>query len=158
MNVQIISANNPIKRIYIAAATLNEFRGHKNVEVQLFRTGGDQEEAGELLKLDLVGPPSPEMPAELLGGATREAAIACLQEAFTQEEIDDLVRYLKERYDGQFSNLTICPVNLPIPLGVGPLALIPESETSGFINFDLAPGYELPFTFKGYYDLAETAS
>lgn len=140
------------ERIYIAAATLKELRGRKNVEVQLFRPGATAEEMAALRDQGLVGDPPPEMPKELLAGATMENALACLLEAFTAAETEQLAAYLQERYADQVERLVICPMTLPVPLGVGPLAQIPESDSSGFLNFDLAPDYPLPFRFRGFYE------
>lgn len=146
-------ADAPIERIYIAAATLANFRGYSDVELQLFRTGAAQEELERLKEKNLVGPPDPSMPTDALAGATEQAALECVLEAFTETEIQKLADYLEERYSGQFNELNICPMDLPVPLGVGPLAKIPESENTGFINFDLAPDYPLDFGFRGYFDL-----
>lgn len=155
METEFVQApeDSPLERIYIAAAVLRNFHGLENVEIQLFRSDARPEELEELKDKELVGPAEPEMPAELLAGATREAALACLLEAFRKEEIEELLAYLARRYGDHIERLTVCPIELPVPLGVGPLANIPEGKTSGFINFDLAPDYPLPFKFRGYYDL-----
>lgn len=153
IDMTMASKNAPIKRIYIAAATLKEFRGRKNLEVQLVRTGAKPEEIEACKGLGLVGAAPADMPEEILAGATEEAALACLMEAFTEEEAKELCEYMEKRYGGQISQLTVGPFELPVPLGVGPLAQIPESDSSGFLNFDEAPDYPLKFKFKGFYDL-----
>lgn len=155
MEIKKIKASEPIERIYIAAAELPNFRGKHHVEVQLFRSGITPEEIEACSGLDLVGPAPNDMPPEILKGATKEAALECALEAFTEEEAEQLCSYLQERYANQISKLTICPMTLPVPLGIGPLGKIPETATAGFINFDQAPGYALPFSFRGYYDLGE---
>lgn len=143
----------PDQRLYIVAATLRDFRGRQNLEVQIFRAKADAAELELLRGKNLVGSPDPDMPAELLAGATEDAALECLLEAFTANELELVESYLKSRYGEHITELTICPMPLPIPLGVGPLGKIPEGENSGFINFDLAPDYPLPFAIKGYYEL-----
>lgn len=153
MKIEKRLTTGPLERIYIAACELAQFRGGKNVEVQLFRTGATPAELAALGDKDWVGAPPADMPAELLQGATREAALQCLLEAFTEKEIEELCEYLQKRYGNQITRLTICPMNLPVPLGVGPLGQIPETESSGFIKFDEAPGYNLNFGFRGYFDL-----
>lgn len=157
MQIEMIKApeNIPLERIYIAAATLRSFQNKKDVEVHLLRIGATPAEMAELAKLDIVGPPEPDIPAQILAGATREAALACLLETFTGAEVEQLARYLEERYSEQISRLMIGPMDLPVPLGAGPLAAIPESASSGFINFDLAPDYPLDFRFKGFYISSE---
>lgn len=142
-------------RQHIAAITLKNFHGRENVEAQLFRVGATREEMEEARALNLVGPPPAGMPPEILAGATEDAALECVLEAFTSEEAGQMLDYLRDRYADQIESIAICPMDLPAPLGVGPLAKLPESETSGFINFDRAPGYSLPFAFKGYYDLEQ---
>lgn len=142
-----------IERRYIAMVTLNNFRGHANVDVHLFRIGADSAEMEALKPLKLVSPVSPEIPSAILAGATEENALACLLETFTKEEASLMKEYLDASYGDQINSLVFCPMELPIPLGLGPLAKIPESSRAGFINFDLAANYNLPFKFKGYYDL-----
>lgn len=156
MKLNITQAEGSIlpERIYVAAAVLKEFRGRENVEMQLFRPGAPIEEARELERFNPIGDPPADMPAEVLAGATREAALACLLECFTFAEIEKLAAYLQERYPDHIVELAACPMDLPAPLGLGPLGAIPESETSGFINFDQAPDYPLDFKFKGFYDLS----
>ena len=141
------------KRIYIASAILNNFRGQKNVEVQLFRSGYAEDELESLRGKNLVAPPDPSIPPEIIAGATEDSALRCLLEAFTQEECDQMLKYFKERYDDQISQINIAPLGLPLPFGLGPLEEIPQGEKSGFINFDKAPDYDLPFNIKGWYDL-----
>lgn len=141
------------ERLYIVAAALREFRGKQNLEAQIFRAKADMDELVPLRGKNLVGPPDPAMPKELLAGATEDAALECLLEAFTENELKQLEKYLGDRYGEHIISLDICPMPLPIPLGVGPLGKIPEGEKSGFINFDLAPDYPLPFAVKGYYEL-----
>ena len=117
-----------LPRRYIAVATLNNFRGKKNVEAHIFRTGASENEMEALKYKNLVSPADPSVPAEVLSGATEEMALACLLEAFTRDEALKLANYLENRYKTQISRLEICPMNLPAPFGIGPLAMIPETE------------------------------
>lgn len=149
----VSGADAPLKRIYIASAILKNFRGHQSLQIHLLRSGAGGEELEAIRDLGLVGPPDPAMPAELLAGATEEAALRCILESFTEEECDLLAEYLESRYGDQIEKLSICPLELPAPLGVGPLGDIPESASSGFINFDEARDYPLPFRFKAFYQL-----
>lgn len=142
------------ERIYIAAIVLANFHGKEHVEVQLFRPVIDKNELDKIRGAGYVGKPDPDMPKQLLEGATEDAALECIMESFTIEETLKLEEYLKERYGEQIEKMTICPIELPVPLGVGPLGAIPESSSSGFINFEKAPDYPLDFPLKGYYDLA----
>lgn len=156
MECEFVWAENDenLPRRYIAVATLNNFRGKKNVEAHIFRTGATDEEMESIRGRELVSPPDPSVPAEVLKGATEDMALACLLEAFTREEALKLASYLENRYKTQISRLEICPMTLPAPFGIGPLSMIPEGETSGFINFDKASDFNLGFSFKAYYELS----
>lgn len=151
MDMRLDKPVNAPERIFIGAVVLKSLRGQDHVEVQLFRTGA-AESIEELKGKGLVCAPDPAIPTELLSGATEEAALECLLETFTGEEAWQIAKYLEERYGDHVESIVFCPMDLPVPLGVGPLARIPETESSGFVNFDLAPDYPLPFSFKGFYE------
>lgn len=144
----------PLQRIYIMVATLRAFKGRRHVDVHIFRHGASEEELAALESLELVGAPDPSVPPEALQGATREAALRCMLEAFTAEESRALLEYLEQRYAEHIEKITVCPLDLPVPLGVAPLAAIPEGKSTGFIRFDAVPNYPLSFTVRGFYDLA----
>ena len=145
-------------RIYVLGATLKAFRGQRHVETHIIRHGATEEELAALRGKGLVAPPDPAMPAALLEGATEDRALACLLEAFTLEESEALAAWLEKRYADRIEKLVICPLDLPVPLGVGPLGEIPEGGQTGFIRFDAAPGYDLPFAARAFYDLSAQAS
>lgn len=157
MKIEINEAKDEFNwnRRYIIEAKLKNFRGHADVRAHIFRPGATEEEMKECLAKNLVGPPAPEMPQALLEGMTEKMALECLLETFTLPEAKELAKWLEKHYSGQIAQLDICPISLPVPLGVGPLAGIPESQTAGFINFDLAKNYDLGFLAKAYYDLNE---
>lgn len=156
MEINFIQADEePIfPRTYVATLRLANFKGRKDVEAHVFRYDYPKSELEEAAGLNLVGPADPSMPAELLAGATKEQALKCVLEAFTEEESELLAEYLKDKYADQITSLYIAPLSLPAPLGVAPLAEIPEGEESGFIKLDKAPGYSLPFKARAYYDLS----
>ena len=155
MKKQCIAApdNAPLDRIYIVAATLNVFKGRRHVEVHIFRHGAADEELAALEGKNLVGPPDPAVPPQALQGATEEAALRCLLEAFTAEESQALAAYLEQRYAEHIEKITVCPLELPVPLGVAPLGGIPEGKSTGFIRFDAVPDYPLSFVARGFYHL-----
>lgn len=140
------------ERIFMGAATLKSLRGSPGVEIQLFRYGHG-ENIDTLKDKSLVAPPDPAIPAEVLSGASEAAALEFILEAFTSEEAEAIAHYLAERYNDQIENVIFCPMDVPVPLGVGPLAKIPETAGSGFIKFDLAPDFPLPFKFRGYFEI-----
>ena len=144
----------PLDRIFIVAATLNTFKGRRHLDVQIFRPGAKDAELEAIKGLGLVAPADPAVPAEVLQGATEEAALRCILESFTHDESQALVKYLEQRYADQIEKITVCPLDLPVPLGVSPLAGLTESKTTGFIRFDAVRDYPLPFPAYGFYDLA----
>lgn len=144
-------------RVYVLGATLKAFRGQRHVETHIIRHGATEEELAALRGKGLVAPPDPAMPAALLEGATEDRALRCLLEAFTAEESETLAAWLERRYADRIEKLVICPLELPVPLGVGPLGEIPEGGQTGFIRFDAAPGYSLPFAARAFYDLSAHA-
>ena len=146
------------ERIYVLGATLKAFRGKRHVETRIIRHGASEEELAGLRGKGLVAPPDPAMPPALLEGATEDRALACLLEAFTAEESEALAAWLQARYADRIEKLVICPLDLPVPLGVGPLGEIPEGGETGFIRFDAAPGYDLPFAARAFYDLSAQTS
>ncbi|MDO5484599.1 MAG: hypothetical protein Q4F27_06780, partial [Desulfovibrionaceae bacterium] len=57
----------PLDRVYIVAVILNAFKGRRHVEAHLFRHGADAAELAALLdRADLVGPPDPAVPPQVL--------------------------------------------------------------------------------------------
>ena len=144
----------PLDRIYIMALTLRTFKGRRHVDVHVFRHGASADELAALLDRGLVGPPAPDVPPQVLQGATQEAALRCILEAFTTEETQILAEYLERRYGGHIEKITVCPLDVPVPLGVAPLSGITEGKTTGFIRFEAVLDYNLPFVVWGFYDLA----
>ncbi|MBQ7617316.1 MAG: hypothetical protein IJS50_00415, partial [Desulfovibrio sp.] len=110
------------------------------------------EELEALKGRELVGPPDPEVPAEVLQGATEEGALRYVLENFTREEVDQFLPYLKERYAELIEKVIIAPLEIPVPLGAGSIGALPATASSGFICFDKAPNYPLNFAVRAYFD------
>ena len=143
----------PLDRIYIITLTMHTFKGRRNVEAHLFRAEPDPAEFQSLRDKALIGKPCAEPGDSQLPRGTEDDALQAILEAFTAEEGNLLLDYLKERYADQILRVTVCPLELPIPLGVVPLSAIPEGKTMGFIRFDAVRDYPLPFAVRGFYDL-----
>ncbi|MCL2123514.1 MAG: hypothetical protein FWH34_05440 [Desulfovibrionaceae bacterium] len=143
----------PLDRIYIITLTLHTFKGRRNVEAHLFRADPDPAELQSLRDKGLVGKPCVEPDAGRLPHGAEDDALQTVLEAFTAEEGNLLLDYLKERYAEQILRVTVCPLELPVPLGVAPLSAIPEGKTMGFIRFDAVRDYPIPFAVRGFYDL-----
>lgn len=139
-------------RVYGIDAILRNFKGCQHLEITLFRYGATQEELEALDPDVLVGAPDPQIPKEVLQGATKERALACILENFTKEEVDQFLAYLRERYEDLVEKVIVAPLDIPIPLGAGPLAQLPATANSGFICFDKAPNYPLSFAVRAYFD------
>lgn len=156
MEMEIVPCATPplLERCHIGYAVLSNFRGHADVEIHLFRSGASEAELEDLRGKDLVGPPDPSAPPQALAGATEEAALRSILECFTYAECQQLAAYLQKHYEQQIRKLILCPMDFPVPLGVGPLASYPQTRTSGFVNFDEAQNYDLPFAVKAYYELS----
>jgi len=142
-----------LDRIYIITLIMHTFKGRRNVEAHLFRADPNPAEVESLRGKKLVGTPCDGLGDSQLPHGTEDDALQVVLEAFTAEEGNLLLDYLKERYADQVSRVTVCPLALPIPLGVVPLSAIPEGKTMGFIRFDAVRDYPLPFAVRGFYDL-----
>ena len=151
MEFRIIAASPfvTLERVYLIQVSLKSFKGRRDVIVYLFRTDTNKEELKELEELDVVSPADDDTPEN----ASKADALLSLLEAFTAEEGNLVLDYLKDRYDEQISEVVVSPVELPIPLGMVPFSAIPEGKTMGFIRFDAVADYSLPFIVHGFYDL-----
>lgn len=143
----------PLERIYIITATMKTFKGRRDVEVHLFRADPDIAELDTLRAMNVVGKPSNETPVGCSTPEAAEDALRSVLEAFTAEEGNALLEYLDKRYADQFAKVVVCPLEIPVPLGVVPLSAIPEGKAMGFINLSAVRDYPLPFAVRGFYDL-----
>lgn len=152
MEVSIVPAegNEPIERIHVVSITIRTFKGRRDVEAHLFKTGASIENVADYPWQNLIGPPlDPENPG------SPEGVKRMLAEAFTPDERDRVVEYLRDRYATRLTCISACPLSLPIPQGVRALSDIPEGKTLGFIHFSRVRNYTLPFGIQGFYDLAQ---
>ncbi len=153
MEYRIIAASplTELDRVYLIQATLKSFKGRRDVAVYLFRTDTSEDELNQLRDLDLVDKAKSDTPED----ASPEAALRSVLEAFTAEEGNIVLEYLKERYEEQISEVVVSPIEIPVPLGMVPFSAIPEGKSMGFIRFDAVADYHLPFVVHGFYDLEE---
>lgn len=140
----------PVERCHVMTMVVKSFKGRRDVDVHLFRPDFDPAEAEAIDWNPLIGDPmhpdlndDPELPRRIV------------MEAFTAEERDQVVEYLKERYEGKLESINASPMGFPVPLGMPPLSAMPEGKTIGFIRFEKTPRYPLPFAMHGMYDLAQ---
>ena len=150
INVKSSPVPPPADRAYVLSIVIRSFKGRRNVEVHLFRPDYSEAELDDYDWDRLIGEPiEPGMEFDPLGSRK------VLLEAFTEQERDMLVEYLKNRYESRLAHITAMPMEFPIPLGLTPLSSIPEGKSIGFIRFDQIPNYTLPFAVHGLYDLAQ---
>ncbi len=152
MEIDIVPAEGslPVKRAYTLSIVIKSFKGRKDVEVHLFRPEWNPAEAqlydwnallGDILVPDLE--------------VSLESCRRVVLEAFTEEERDQLVDYLKGRYKDRLAAIRSCSLNFPIPLGLVALSELTEGKDTGFVNFDKVPNYPLPFPARGFFDLSQ---
>ncbi len=151
MEVNITEAENPlVPRIYFITMVIKSFKGRRDVEVHLFRPDFDEAEMQSYDWNALLGDAlHPNIPAD------PDKSVKVLMEAFTREERDAVLEYLKTRYADRLEEINTGPVDLPVPLGLPPLSELPEGKTIGFIRLDQTPNYPLSFAVRGMYDLAQ---
>ncbi len=136
----------PCPRGHVATVCIRAFKGRKDVLVHLFRPQWDPAEEGgypwaELVREDAAGG----------RGNSREV----LMESFTAAEMDRIVEYLAGRYAERLTRISTNVLEFPLPGGLLPLRSMPEGKDMGRIRFEIVPGYLLPFTVHGLYDLSQ---
>ena len=141
----------PVKEGYAISMVIKTFRGHKYVEVHLFRP--DWEDSRDAQSYDwtkLLGDPIDKNISSNPLGSRK-----VLLESFTLEERDMVIDYMKKRYISRLSAINSRPLQFPIPLGLIPLSEIPEDGDVGCIHFEEIHNYTLPFPVHGLYILSQ---
>ena len=152
VKLNIINSRNelPVKKGYTISLIIKKFKGHKNVEVHLFRPDWDEKEACSYDWSKLLGDPiDRNVPFDPV--SSRKV----LLESFTIEERDMIMDCMKKRYVSRLSAINSRPLDFPIPLGLIPLSEIPEDDDIGCIRFEEIPNYTLPFPVHGIYILSQ---
>lgn len=136
-------------RGHVATICIRVFKGRKEVIAHLFRPEWTLEETGYDWKQLVLEDPDHD-PATSRGNS-REVVL----ESFTREEMDQIVEYLAGRYADRLTRITTSTLAFPLPAGLLPLRSMPEGKDIGRIRFEIVPGYALPFTVHGLYDLSQ---
>lgn len=146
--IDIINGDLPINRGYAVSMIIKSFKGRRDVEVHLFRPEWPENDLEEISVEELFGPP-------VMEGAEQnpEKDINLLLEAFTKEERDRVIDYLKEHYSSRLACIISTPMEFPVPSGLPPLSSISEGKDIGFIKFEKVPHFNLPFALRGLYNL-----
>jgi hypothetical protein len=152
MELNIVTSQNelPVKKGYTISLIIKKFKGHKDVEVHLFRPDWDEKEAQHYDWLKLLGDPI-DRDAPIDPISSRKV----LLESFTIEERDMIMDYMKKRYVSRLSAINSRPLDFPIPLGLIPLSEIPEDNDIGCVRFEEIHNYTLPFPVHGLYILSQ---
>ncbi len=141
-------SNPPCPRGYVAAICIRCFKGRKDVLAHLFRPSWDQSETGGYAWTSLIR--QGVEPATPRGNSQN-----VILESFTHDELEQLVRYLAERYADRLVRIATNVLDFPVPAGLLPLGSMPEGKDMGRIRFEIVPGYALPFPMHGFYDLTQ---
>ena len=152
MEINILSpaAPLPVQRSWVMSMTIRSFKGRRDVDVHLFRPSWSEDEEASLDAASLIGDPlTPDSTGDPSGSRR------IILEAFTAQERDQLVAYLKEHYASRLTGLTCAPLDFPVPLGLTPLSAMDEGKSIGLIRFERIPHFQLPFAVRGLYDLSQ---
>ncbi|WP_419787744.1 hypothetical protein [Pseudodesulfovibrio sp.] len=123
---------------------IRSFKGRRNVEVHLFRASWSPEDEQAQDWDTLISPsPAPDDPSRRV-----------VMEAFSDEERDHLINYLKEQYSTRLTALRSRPLAFPVPTGMAGLSQAQPDKDLGFIEFTRIPSYPLEIPLKGLYDLS----
>lgn len=135
----------PCPRAYVATICIRVFKGRKDVIVHLFRP---EPTPAETFAWDQL---VEESAADAGRGDSREVIL----ESFCREELEQIVTYLAGRYADRLTAITTNVLHFPLPAGLLSLGSMPEGKDIGRIRFEIVPGYTLPFTVHGLYDLSQ---
>lgn len=144
-NPQVIP---PCPRGFTATMTIRSFKGRKDVVAHLFRPDQSPHEDQDY---DW---------SQLIYKSDKSSSDRCdtkevILESFTQEELNQLVDYLSQRYADRLVNICTNVLSYPLPTGLLPLKAMPEGKDMGRIRFEIVPNYPLSFIVHGFYDLSQ---
>jgi hypothetical protein len=139
----------PIDRAYVISMTIISFKGRRDVQVHLFRPAWDPEEEKGMPWDKLLGEPVSEE-----ADADPVQSRKVIMEAFTREERDEIVDYLKSRYSSRLKSIDSAPFEFPLPTGLPPLSGLSAGEHFGIMKLEIVPNYPLPYPVHGFFDLS----
>lgn len=135
----------PTQRAYALSMTIRTFKGRSDVQVHLFRPSWEQSEETAFQWSELI-----QSASEADMAASRKVIL----EAFTKDECDQIVSYLKEHYSSRLTAIHGAPMEFPVPAGLPALCDCTEGKSVGFIRFEKIPHFDLPLELRGLYDLS----
>ncbi|MDZ7760322.1 MAG: hypothetical protein U5L00_08725 [Desulfovermiculus sp.] len=142
--------DSPVARGFAISMVVSIFRGHKDVEIHLFRAHWDAEEEGQYDWQKILGEPlRRDQPVDPEG--SRQVFL----ETLNREEKDALIDYLQTRYAAKLSSIKVSLLPLPIPIGLTPLSSVAENQKFGRIHLHKIPHYPLQFAIDGLFSLSQ---
>lgn len=150
LNIVAPERETPVPRAHVVSMTIKTFKGRRNVEFHLYRAAWGSDELQRYDWDALLG--RVEHPES---GIDPENSRKVLLEAFTPEERDQLLEYVRHRYGPKLESIFSCTLNFPIPRGLAALSDIAEGKSVGRIRLDNVPNYTLSFPVHGLFDLSQ---
>ena len=139
-----------VDRGYVVSMVVSKFRGHKDVEIHLFRAQSSSQEASSYDWGKLLGDPiRRDQPIDPEG--SRQVFL----ETFSRGEKEALISYLQDRYAHKLTSIKISLLPLPIPMGLTPLSSVAEDQRFGRIHLHKIPHYPLEFDVDGLFSLSQ---
>lgn len=134
----------------VLSMVVSQFRGHKDVEIHLFRAHWDADEEAHYDWEKLLGEPlRMDQPIDPKG--SRQVFL----ETLSMEEKETLITYLQERYADRLRSIKASLLPLPIPIGLTPLSSVAEGQRFGRIHLHKVPNYPLQFAVDGLFSLSQ---
>lgn len=149
INIAPADISLPVERAHVLSMTIKAFKGRRDVDIHLFRACWNQEEESSFDWNTLLAPTREDDDTTELPECRN-----IVLEAFTEDERDTIINYLKAQYSTRITSITSSTLSFPIPAGLMPLSNVEEGKSIGFIIFEKIPSYSLGLPLKGLYDLS----
>lgn len=147
---QTIGQEPAVDRGYVVSMVVSKFRGHKDVEIHLFRAQCSPQEASSYEWEKLLGDPvRRDQPIDPEGSRN------VFLETFSRREKEALISYLQDRYADKLTSVKASLLPLPIPMGLTPLSSVAEDQRFGRIHLHKIPHYPLEFAVDGLFSLSQ---
>ncbi len=138
----------PTRFAHSLSMVIKSFKGRRDVEVHLFRSAWDESTENKE-NWDTLIASSSDLPNDA------DNSRRVIMEAFSDEERDNIVNYLKEQYSTRLTTIRSTPLSFPVPAGLPGLSQVEPGKDIGFIEFTKIPSYSLGIPLKGLYNLSQ---
>lgn len=136
----------PTRYVHTLSMLIRSFKGRRDVEVHLFRSAWEDAQVQAENWDTILGCEG----SQAMADPSRDVVM----EAFTDDERDQIINYLKEQYSTRLTAIRATPLSFPVPLGLTGLSRMEPGKTIGIIDFVRIPSYSLEIPLKGFYDLS----